>query len=128
MTSRTSASVRSSFLGWFALDAVLVVAFAATGRASHDEAVLAGLWTTAWPFLAALAVGWGVSLAWRAPLAPVRTGIPLWIVTVAGGMALRAVNGQGVSWPFVIVATLVVGALLVGWRLIALAARRMRRV
>lgn len=109
----------------FAADAVLVVVFAAIGRASHKEDVLSGLFVTAWPFLVALVVGWLVSLAWRAPLAPVRTGIPVWAVTVAGGMLLRAVSGQGVVVAFVIVASVVLLVFLVGWRLVArLVARR----
>jgi len=119
MPPRSAAPTSASVWGALAVDAVLVVAFAATGRASHDEAVLTGLWTTAWPFLAALAAGWALSRAWRAPAAPVRTGIPLWLIAVAGGMVLRALAGQGVSPPFVVVATLVLGVALVGWRLIA---------
>ena len=108
-----------------AADAVLVAVFAAIGRASHGEHPIAGLWTTAWPFLAALALGWIVSLAWRAPLRPVRTGVPVWLVTVAGGMLLRAASGQGTALPFIIVATVVVGLFLVGWRVVAtLIARR----
>ncbi|MDL9979928.1 DUF3054 domain-containing protein [Microbacterium candidum] len=103
----------------FAADAVLVVVFAAIGRASHKEEVLSGLFVTAWPFLVALAVGWLVSLAWRAPLAPVRTGIPVWAVTVAGGMLLRAISGQGVVLAFVIVASVVLFVFLVGWRFAA---------
>ncbi|HET8928576.1 MAG TPA: DUF3054 domain-containing protein [Microbacterium sp.] len=111
----------------FLLDAVLVVAFAATGRASHDEDVLTGLWTTAWPFLLALIVGWAVSLAWRAPMAPVRTGLPVWAITVAGGMLLRWASGQGVQPAFVAVASLVLLASLVGWRLVAALIARARR-
>lgn len=110
----------------FALDAALVVVFAAIGRASHDDGgagVLAegglGLATTAWPFLAALVVGWLVSLAWRRPAAPLRTGVPVWLVTVGGGMLLRTLSGQGTALPFVVVATLALLALLVGWRILA---------
>ena len=51
------------------LDAAFVVVFAAIGRASHAEDVLGGLAVTAWPFLVALAAGWAVTLAWRAPAA-----------------------------------------------------------
>jgi len=112
-------SVRTT-LAALALDAVLVTLFTAIGRASHDESPIVGLWITAWPFLSALAVAWIVTLAWRAPAAPWRTGIPVWLITVAGGMLLRAVSGQGIALPFVIVATLVLLLFLVGWRLIAL--------
>ncbi len=103
----------------FGIDVVLVVIFAAIGRASHDEAPIAGLATTAGPFVAALALGWLLSLAWRAPWAVVRTGIPVWIVTVAAGMTLRAVTGQGVQVAFVIVAASVLLLMLVGWRAVA---------
>ncbi len=107
------------------LDIALVVAFAALGRASHDSDVFGGLWQTAWPFLLGLALGWLVTLAWRAPLAPVRTGLGIWAATVIGGMLLRAASGQGTAPAFIIVATLTLLVLLVGWRVIAaLVARR----
>lgn len=109
-----------------AADALLVLAFAATGRAAHDGAVLAGLLQTAWPFLAALAAGWLVTLAWRAPLAPARTGLPVWAITLAGGMLLRAVTGQGTAVSFVLVAAGVLLVTLVGWRLLAAAVRSIR--
>ncbi|GEP48498.1 DUF3054 domain-containing protein [Microbacterium saccharophilum] len=105
--------------GALVADAVLVTGFALTGRTTHAEDPVLGLWSTAWPFLLALAVGWGVTLAWRAPTAPARTGIPLALVSVAGGMVLRALSGQGTAVPFIVVATLVLLAALVGWRLIA---------
>ncbi|MBN9184696.1 DUF3054 domain-containing protein [Microbacterium sp.] len=111
----------------FVLDAVLVVAFAATGRASHDEAVLPGLLVTAWPFLVGLVAGWAVTLAWRAPMRPLRTGLGVWAVTVAGGMLLRAVSGQGVVLAFVVVAAVVLLIALIGWRGIAALIRSLRR-
>lgn len=113
-----------------AADTVLVVAFAAIGRASHESGVLGdgglGLLMTAWPFVAALVLGWLVSLAWRAPLAPLRSGVPVWVVTVAGGMLLRAMSGQGTALPYVVVATLALLATLVGWPLEAAVVRRSR--
>jgi drug/metabolite transporter (DMT)-like permease len=108
------------------LDVAVVVAFAAIGRASHDENVLTGLGVTAWPFLVALCVGWAALLAWRRPTAPVRTGVGVWLITVAGGMLLRAVTGQGVAIAFIVVATVVLLVLLVGWRAIATLVRRHR--
>lgn len=110
----------------FLLDVVLVVAFAATGRASHDSDVLTGLWQTSWPFLAALVVAWVVVRGWRSPTAIVPTGVVVWVVTVVAGMLLRAVSGQGTALPFVIVATLTLLVLLVGWRLVARGIRSLR--
>lgn len=109
-----------------ALDAVLVTGFAAVGRASHDSDVWSGLWQTAWPFLVGLALGWLLTRGWRAPTAPVRTGLGVWAVTVCAGMLLRAASGQGIPVAFIIVAASTLLAALVGWRVIAAAARRVR--
>ncbi len=109
-----------------AADLVLVVVFAAIGRASHGEAVFGGLAVTAWPFVVALVLGWLVSLAWRAPDAALRTGLPVWAVTVAGGMVLRAASGQGVQVAFIIVAAIVLLLFLVGWRAVGALVRAVR--
>jgi hypothetical protein len=101
------------------IDAALVLVFAGIGRASHGEDVFGGLLLTAWPFLAGLALGWLVAQAWRAPFDPWRTGLPVWAITVAGGMLLRGVSGQGAQLAFIIVAASVLLVFLVGWRLIA---------
>lgn len=111
-------------------DIVLVVVFAAIGRATHDGDVLgpagSGLATTAWPFVAGLLVGWAVSVGWRHPLAPLRTGLPVWGVTLVAGMLLRAVSGQGVAVAFVIVAAITLALFLVGWRTVAAITARVR--
>lgn len=125
-----SSSRRSPALALL-LDIVLVVVFAAIGRATHDGDVLgpfgSGLATTAWPFVAALLIGWAVTRAWRRPTAVVRTGLPVWAITVALGMVLRALSGQGVAVAFVIVATITLAVFLLGWRGIARLAARRRR-
>lgn len=109
-----------------AIDVFLVLAFAAIGRASHGEDP-AGLLVTAWPFLVGLAAGWLVTLAWRAPAAPVRTGLGVWAATVAGGVLLRAAAGQGIAFALIVVATVTLLVLLVGWRVIAAVVRRRPR-
>lgn len=111
-------------------DIVLVVVFAAIGRATHDGDVLgpagSGLATTAWPFVAGLLLGWAVSVGWRRPLAPLRTGLPVWGVTLVAGMLLRAMSGQGVAVAFVIVAAITLALFLVGWRTVAAITARVR--
>ncbi len=109
-------------------DAACVVAFATIGRGSHAEGLtLPGIAVTAWPFLAGAAAGWLLARAWRRPAA-LPTGAVVWVAAVAGGMALRAVSGQGTALSFVVVTTVVLGALLVGWRALArLTARRRAR-
>lgn len=105
---------------------MLVAAFAAAGRASHDGEVWSGLATTAWPFLAALVVGWLLSRGWKAPLAVVRTALPIWAVTLVGGMLLRVASGQGIAVSFVIVAGIVLAVFLLGWRLLVQGVARLR--
>lgn len=101
----------------FAADVICVIAFVAVGRRNHAEGVtLAGIAETAWPFLTGTVVGWLVSRGWRRPTTPVPTGVIIWICTVVVGMALRVASGEGIAFSFILVATLVTGVLLVGWR------------
>jgi peptidoglycan/LPS O-acetylase OafA/YrhL len=102
-----------------ALDVVAVLLFAAVGRRTHAEGVsMVGIAGTAWPFLAGTVGGWAVARAWRRPLSAA-TGLVVWIGAVALGMLLRRLTGEGTAWPFVVVATVVLGALLLGWRALA---------
>jgi len=97
-------------------DTVAVAGFAVAGRRSHAEGLdVAGIGATAWPFLAGVAAGWLVARAWRQPYGLV-TGVVVWLATVAGGVALRLLGGDTAQWPFVVVATVTLGVLLVGWR------------
>lgn len=104
---------------WLVLDAALVVIFAVIGRASHDESLgLAGVAHTSWPFLAGLALGW-MALTLRGwPATSLWSGLLVWVSTVVGAMVLRAVSHQGTDPAFIVVATLVLCAFLVGWRLV----------
>lgn len=108
-----------------AIDAALVLVFVLIGRTSHNEGLLGTLQTLS-PFVGGLLLGWIIMRAWRSPRRIVWTGIGIWVATVAGGMLLRWVGGQGVALSFVIVATLVLGVFLLGWRGIALLALRIR--
>jgi len=102
------------------LDACCVLAFVAIGRANHhDGETLGGLASTAWPFLAGLAVGLLVTRAWRRPAAIVPAGLGVWLGTVAVGMLLRVVAGQGTAVAFIGVALAFLGLFLLGWRAVA---------
>lgn len=103
-----------------ALDAALVVAFAAVGRRSHEEAGGAGaVLEVAAPFLVGLVAGWAITRAWRAPRAP-ETGVGIALTTVAVGMVIRALaTDRGTALAFVVVALLVLGGALVGWRILS---------
>ena len=102
----------------FLVDVAAVVLFASIGRASHAEGVTpGGVLLVAWPFLVALAVGWGLARSLRADW-PVRVpGSPVvWLTTVLLGLVLRVATGGGFAWSFAAVTAIVLGVLVVGWR------------
>ena len=119
-------SERRTVIAAFAADVALIALFAATGRRSHAEGVTAaGIADTAWPFIVGAATGWILSRGWRRPAAVAPTGVVVWIAAVTVGMLLRRLTGSGTAASFVLVATVVTGVLLLGWRV--LASRRRRR-
>jgi len=102
------------------VDCCCVLAFVVIGRASHARGEhLGGIASTAWPFLAGLAGGWLAVRAWRRPFGLFPAGVGAWLGTVAGGMALRVVAGQGTAVAFVLVALAFLGLFLLGWRVLA---------
>lgn len=109
------------------LDVLVVIAFVLIGRATHEEG-LASLGTlhALWPFLVAVVVAWIALTPLHLPLPGIRAGVLIWIVTLFGGMGLRALSGQGTALPFLIVATLVLAAGLLGWRAIGILLGRWR--
>ena len=107
------------------VDVVLVVVFVLIGRTSHGEQeTTSGFLTTFLPFLVGLAVGWALARAWRRPMSVGRTGLVVWIATVVVGLLLRLLTGQGAPFAFVVVASIVLGAFLVGWRVLLAALDR----
>jgi peptidoglycan/LPS O-acetylase OafA/YrhL len=108
-------------------DVVLILVFAAIGRDAHQRGdVVAGVLLTAWPFLAGAAAGWLASRAWRDPFSVRRAGLGVWLGSLVGGMLLRSATGQTVVLPFIVVALLSLGVLLLGHRLLLAAVRRRR--
>jgi hypothetical protein len=106
-----------AWLAWLATDVVAVLVFCAVGRRSHAEGLsITGVASTAWPFLTGTVIGWLASRGWRRPTAVVPTGVAVWVCTVVVGMLLRKASSAGVAASFVVVASLVTAALLLGWR------------
>ena len=99
------------------LDMAGVVLFAYLGRGAHEGGrSVTDVLEVALPFLlarllVAVLVREGSLRLWPG-------GVVAWLVTWAGGMGLRAALGGGTALPFVLVALGVLGALLLGWRLV----------
>ncbi|RPE76403.1 MULTISPECIES: DUF3054 domain-containing protein [unclassified Frondihabitans] len=125
-----SSTVFRRFPWWsFGIDLVLVLVFVLIGRRSHAESdAFVGVLTTAWPFACGLVIGWLGIVGFRWPFVTLHSGVVIWVATVFVGMLLRDSSGQGVAVSFVIVATIVLGVFLLGWRALAitLAKRRQR--
>ena len=97
-------------------DGAAILLFAAVGRLSHTESVTpVGVVEVAWPFLVGGAIGTLAGRTWRRPES-LSSGLAVWFGTLVGGMLLRALTGGGVQLSFVIVAAVVLGVLLLGWR------------
>lgn len=111
------------------IDAALVIVFCVLGGLSHslgEPDAVARIVFSIWPFLAALIVVHVVALATSVDASRVVPGILIWLVTFAGGMALRALTGQGTAWAFIIVAAVTLAVFLIGWRVINVFVQRRR--
>jgi hypothetical protein len=109
-----------------AIDVVSVLVFVAIGRHAHAHGEsVGGVVSTAWPFAVGLIAGWvAVAVIHRGPT-PVRPGgIVVWLSTVAVGMILRVIAGQGTAVAFIIVALCFLGATMLGGRAMAGLVRR----
>src|ERR1700722_3545029 len=103
---------------WLGLDVACVLVFCAVGRRSHDEGLnIAGIASTAWPFLSGTVLGWLATQAWRRTTAVYPTGVVV-------GMLLRKATSAGVAASFIVVASSVTALLLLGWRALAQPRRR----
>ena len=98
-------------------DAVAVLVFVLIGRANHHESTgVGGVWHTAWPFLVGAALGLALTAYTRVGPTSIAAGVRVWVWTLVIGMVLRSATGGGTAVAFVVVATIVLGVFLVGWR------------
>ena len=108
-------------------DLCCVLVFVVIGRANHHAGGgLAGLADIAWPFLIGAVAGMLVTRAWRRPAALVPAGVGVWLGTVALGMFLRVVSGQGTAFAFILVALAFLGLFQLGWRVAVRRSARLR--
>ncbi|RXW33698.1 DUF3054 domain-containing protein [Propioniciclava flava] len=101
------------------IDIVLVVVFAALGRASHTEALdVAGISRTALPFVAGTLIAWIALTLRKSSGSSLPAGAFVWALTLIGGMLFRVLLGDGTAVAFIIVAAVTLALFLLGWRLI----------
>lgn len=127
--SPDSTTPRPSPAATIVIDAALVVVFCVLGGLSHslgEPDAVPRIVFSIWPFLAALIVVHAVALATNVDASRVVPGTLVWLVTFGGGMALRALTGQGTAWAFAIVAAVTLAVFLIGWRLINVVVQRRR--
>ena len=108
-----------SAAGAAAADLGCVLLFVVIGRANHHAGGgPAGLWDTFWPFATGAVAGLLATRFWRRPTALLPTGVGVWLGTVAIGMLLRVLAGQGTEFAFILVALAFLGLFQLGWRLL----------
>jgi hypothetical protein len=110
----------------FLVDLLVLVIFVVVGRGSHDEGSgVEGFLRVWWPFALGLVVGTAATRLWKHPFERPRV-IATSLVTVAIGVVLRiAVQDRDFKVSFVIVATIFIGGVMLGWRaLVMYLARR----
>lgn len=104
-----------------AADILAVLIFALLARLAHSGLTLVTWIDTAWPFLCGTVIGWFV-LAMRSHLSDAHSpcqGLIIWICTVATGLTLWGLRHAAVPhWSFIMVAGLMSGFLLIGWRFV----------
>jgi hypothetical protein len=108
-------------------DVAVLVVFVAIGRRTHHDAAGAGsFFRVLWPFAVGLALGYAISGLGRSSLAWRRV-VAAWLVTIIVGESLR-LGVQNRPWrpAFLAVATVFVGAAMLGWRAALLGVRRVR--
>ncbi|WP_200256259.1 DUF3054 domain-containing protein [Corynebacterium antarcticum] len=115
-------------------DLTAILLFALLARLAHRgdglEFSIAGWLATALPFLVGVLVAYGIlSVKRRGPLPVNPGGITVWLVTLVTGLAAWGVSHAAIPhWSFMIVAGLMSGLLLLGWRVFGTVARRMGSV
>ena len=100
-----------------AVDALLILLFAAPGRRAHASGLdLAGILWTAPPFLLAWVAATTLTRPRRTWARPWPAGVVVWLGTVAGGLVLRVLLGETAAPSFQLVTAAVLGVFLLGRR------------
>ena len=115
------------------VDVIAIAIFALLARIAHQTEDMplnfAGWLSTWWPFLLGVLASWGLIAALKLDGHRVfPAGIMAWVVTVVVGLGIWSVrNGDIPHWSFVLVATVMSGLLMLGWRGIARLIQRQKQ-
>ncbi len=114
------------------MDALAIALFALLARMAHQSEEMpftfAGWLSTLWPFLLGVVLAWVViaALKWDG-VRIVPAGLSAWIITAVTGLAIWGLNNGSVPhWSFIIVASVMSGLLMLGWRAGAIPIQRRR--
>lgn len=113
---------------YFFVDALAILLFAIFARMAHksEPFTVVNVLNTWWPFLIGVVVAWAYFTLRRLSGVTLSSGVIVWACAVFAGLGMWAAeHGRTPHISFIIVATVMSGLLLLGWRGIArLAARR----
>jgi hypothetical protein len=102
------------------IDLLFILLFVGIGRSAHQHGItLGGVASTTWPFAVGLVGGWLVTWRRRRTGDTPLDGFVIVLITVAVGMVLRVVSGQGTAFAFILVAISFLSLFMVGGRLVA---------
>ncbi|MCQ9352685.1 DUF3054 domain-containing protein [Corynebacterium sp. 153RC1] len=102
----------------FVIDILAVLVFAILARMAHGGLGVVEVLDTFWPFAVGTVLAWAVIR--NRPEVDLGSGVIAWLFTAVTGLVIWALRHAAVPhWSFIIVATVMSGLLLVGWRVIA---------
>jgi len=112
-------------LWWVLADTFVIIVFVLIGHINHHHGLAPrGIVSTLWPFALGL-IGGVVIVRFRGRSGyMLSSGLAVALTTVAVGMLLRVLAGQGTAFAFIVVAIVFLGASMLGWRLVHTRVRR----
>lgn len=115
------------------IDVVAIFVFAVLARLAHntesDPFTFMNILDTWWPFLIGVVLAHVLAAVVKKHPEPVAPGgVLVWVVTVVVGLGIWAIRNAAMPhWSFILVATIMSGLLLLGWRAIAASVGRRSR-
>lgn len=115
------------------IDVIAIALFALFARIAHQTEEMPlnamGWLSTWWPFLLGVGASWLAIIGLKLDGHRVfPAGLLTWVVTVVVGLVIWGIRNAAVPhWSFILVATIMSGLLLLGWRAVARVGARKNR-